>query len=298
MVQRDRPVIAELIGQACPRARHVALDGGDHGGLAPAGTGSRGSAAGRTARPAVPASASVASTARRRGAALVAGPGRRVRTSPGEGGAEERDGERQHRGAADRRPALVGAVAWLIASLPHGKPPHGQRSLNASSATHQPATASGQPGKLSSRRWAIAEHREDDRRGDGERDPGEPGDVDAPTPATGRRRRCRRPARRRTRRAATGRTARSRAAPGPAAASGQTPAGGNAAASTRPPASPVASAQRNRSGGARLARGCRCGACAGVGLSWDHLRRVTGMPTRCEVVSLAQLRPLGACPGR
>ena len=38
----------------------------------------------------------------------------------------------------------VGSPAWLIASLPHGKPPQGQRSLNASAATHQPATASGQ----------------------------------------------------------------------------------------------------------------------------------------------------------
>src|SRR5262249_25699033 len=38
---------------------------------------------------------------------------------------------------------VVGAVAWLIASRPHGKP-HGQRSCTASTTTHQPATGSGQ----------------------------------------------------------------------------------------------------------------------------------------------------------
>ena len=50
----------------------------------------------------------------------------------------------------------VGTPAWLIASLPQGKPPHGQRSLNASAATHQPATASGHQRRLSSSRCAIA----------------------------------------------------------------------------------------------------------------------------------------------
>src|SRR6202042_1439327 len=50
----------------------------------------------------------------------------------------------------------VGTPAWLIASLPQGKPPHGQRSLNASAATHQPATAGGHQRRLSSSRCAIA----------------------------------------------------------------------------------------------------------------------------------------------
>ena len=50
----------------------------------------------------------------------------------------------------------VGSPAWLIASRPHGKPPHGQRSRNASAATHQPATASGHQRRLSSSRWAMA----------------------------------------------------------------------------------------------------------------------------------------------
>ena len=58
--------------------------------------------------------------------------------------------------ARDRRQPWVGTPAWLIASLPHGKPPHGQRSLNASAATHQPATASGHQRRLSSSRCAIA----------------------------------------------------------------------------------------------------------------------------------------------
>ena len=50
----------------------------------------------------------------------------------------------------------VTAPAWLIAILPQGKPPQGQRSRRASAATHQPATANGQPGSRSSRRWPIA----------------------------------------------------------------------------------------------------------------------------------------------
>src|SRR5262249_36658601 len=49
----------------------------------------------------------------------------------------------------------VGAEAWLIASRPHGKPPHGIRSRMASCATHQPATASGQPRSLRSGGSAI-----------------------------------------------------------------------------------------------------------------------------------------------
>ena len=49
----------------------------------------------------------------------------------------------------------VGTPAWLIASLPQGKPPQGQRSLNASAATHQPATASGHQRRLSSSRCAT-----------------------------------------------------------------------------------------------------------------------------------------------
>src|ERR1022692_3292033 len=46
----------------------------------------------------------------------------------------------------------VGAPAWLIASRPHGNPPHGNRSRTASWATHQPATATGQARSRSSGR--------------------------------------------------------------------------------------------------------------------------------------------------
>src|SRR6185437_2136344 len=49
----------------------------------------------------------------------------------------------------------VGAEAWLMASRPHGNPPHGIRSRMASCATHHPATASGQPRSLNSDGSAI-----------------------------------------------------------------------------------------------------------------------------------------------
>ena len=47
-----------------------------------------------------------------------------------------------------------GATDWLIASRPHGKA-NGHRSLIASTSTHQPATAAGQPGSRSSSRWPM-----------------------------------------------------------------------------------------------------------------------------------------------
>src|ERR1700749_2721025 len=121
-----------------------------------AGTGSRGSTAGSTAKPAVAAIASAASAVRRRGAALAGSPGHRVRTAQAR--VPPKSATANVSSGAPPIPAQprVGAVAWLIASLPHGKPPHGQRSLNASSATPQPATATGQPGRFSSTRWAIA----------------------------------------------------------------------------------------------------------------------------------------------
>src|SRR3984885_9027001 len=192
---------------------------------APAGTGSRGSAAGRTERPAVPASRSVAITPRRRGAALVAGPGHRVRTAQARVAPKSATANVSTGVPPIAAQPLVGAVAWLIASLPHGKPPHGQRSLSASSATHQPATATGQPGKLSSTRWAIASTARMTAEAAASATQANEARSDRPDSAIA-------------------------SSAGPAAASGQIPAGGKAAASARPPASPVASAQRNRSGGA------------------------------------------------
>ena len=38
-----------------------------------------------------------------------------------------------------------GASAWLNASLPHGQPPKGTRSRNASCPTHTAATQTGHP---------------------------------------------------------------------------------------------------------------------------------------------------------
>ena len=143
---------------------------------------------------------------------------------------------------------LVGAVAWLIASLPHGKPPHGQRSLSASSATHQPATATGQPGRLSSTRWAIASTAR--MTAEAAASATQAYQATLSTHASNGKKKAM------PKTSPTANEARSdrpdsaiASSAGPAAASGQIPAGGNAAASARPPASPVASAQRNRSGG-------------------------------------------------
>ncbi len=49
----------------------------------------------------------------------------------------------------------AGEPAWLIASRPHGNA-YGQRARMASAATHQAATATGQPGSRSSSRWPMA----------------------------------------------------------------------------------------------------------------------------------------------
>ena len=43
-----------------------------------------------------------------------------------------------------------------MASRPQGNPPNGKRSRSASRLTHQPATATGQPGSRSSSRCAMA----------------------------------------------------------------------------------------------------------------------------------------------
>ena len=127
--------------------------------LAFAGTGSSGSAAGRHETPAVAAKATAAIAVRRHRAG-----GRRARArsvsgcsrtqasvAPVSATTKESTG-----GPPIAAQPCVGSPAWLIASLPHGKPPHGQRSLNASAATHQPATASGHQRRLSSSRWATA----------------------------------------------------------------------------------------------------------------------------------------------
>ena len=132
-----------------------------------------------------------------------------------------------------------------MASLPHGNPPHGQRSRSASAATHQPATATGQARSRSSSRWPRASTAKmsasltasatqayqarfttQDSSGKKKARP-----KTAPI-ANEPRRRCRR--------SATASSA------GPTTASGQIPYGGKAAVRARPPTSPVSSAQRSR----------------------------------------------------
>ena len=140
----------------------------------------------------------------------------------------------------------VGASAWLIASLPQGKPPHGQRSRSASAATHQPATATGQPGSRSRSRWPIAST----ARMTAE-PPARPAHAYHATFSTQDSIRKKNatpktsPARNDPRRDRPASATVSRA--GPTAASGQMPAGGNAAARARPPARAAGSAQRKGS---------------------------------------------------
>jgi hypothetical protein len=184
----------------------------------------------------------------------------------------------------------VGSPAWLMASLPHGKPPHGQRSRNASAATHHPATASGQQRRLSSSRWATAntakmsaeamasatqanqatlmtqdEQREEEREAEDQADreraaqraavQGDDQQRRAEPPRAARRR----PAR--TRRRAAARCPARRAAPSAAApvAAGPARAGGRSV------------------GGCNAGAGIRV-AWLGVRLSGDHLRRVDRDP--------------------
>src|SRR5215469_18213702 len=215
---------------------------------APAGTGSRGSTAGSTARPAVAATASAASTVRRRGAALAGDPGHRERTAQARVAPKSATANVSTGAPPIAAQPLVGAVAWLIASLPHGKPPHGQRSLNASSATHQPATATGQPGKFSSRRWAIASTARMTAEA-----PASAAQAYHATLSThdssGKKKAMPKTSPTRNEARSDRPDSAIASSAGPAAASGQMPPGGNAAASARPPASAVASDHRSRSGG-------------------------------------------------
>ena len=113
--------------------------------LALAGTGSSGSAAGRHETPAVAANATAATTTGRRRPArpsVSAATKTQASVAPARATTKESTG-----GPPIAAQPCVGSPAWLIASRPHGKPPHGQRSRNASAATHQrprrPATRAG-----------------------------------------------------------------------------------------------------------------------------------------------------------
>src|SRR5215475_12753708 len=208
--------------------------------LAFAGTGSRVNAAGITASPTAPASAAAASTASRRGKA-ARHRGSTVSTTQASVAPKSAITNVSAGVPPIAAHSLVGALAWLIASLPHGKPPHGQRSLSASSATHQPATATGQPGSVSSRRCPTA-------TAAAPASPSQAYQATLSTHASSGKKKATPNTSPTTNEARSDRPDSAIASSaGPAAASGQTPAGGNAAASARPPASAVASAQRSRS---------------------------------------------------
>ena len=142
----------------------------------------------------------------------------------------------------------VGSPAWLIASLPQGKPPHGQRSLNASAATHQPATASGHQRRLSSSRCATANTAKMSAKAIASAT--QANQARLMTQASSGKKNAR-PKTRPTAKAARSERPNSAktSSAGPTTASGHTPTGGNAAASSRPAASATGSAKRSRSSG-------------------------------------------------
>src|SRR6516165_11553107 len=233
--------------------------------LALAGTGSMGSAAGSTARPAAAASAVPASAVRRRGvrARRPGRPGQTVSTTQASVAPNSATANVNSGAPPTAAQPRVGASAWLIASRPHGKP-HGQRSRSASAATHQPATANGQAGSFSKSLCPTASTAKMTASA-------------AASVTQAYQARLITQASRGKKKAApktspTQNEARSdrpdnaiTSSAGPAAASGQIPAGGNAAASASPPASAVASAQRSRSSGAS---GCWCGTVSAPALAW------------------------------
>src|SRR5215469_12600428 len=215
--------------------------------LALAGTGSRVNAAGITASPAAPASAAAASTTSRRGKA-ARHRGSAVSTTQASVAPKSAITNVSAGVPPIAAHPLVGALAWLIASLPHGKPPHGQRSLSASSATHQPATATGQPGSVSSRRWATAPAAR--MTAEAPASPSQAYQATLSTHDSSGKKKATPNTSPTTNEARSDRPDSAIASSaGPAAASGQMPAGGNAAASASPPARPTTSAQRSVSGG-------------------------------------------------
>src|SRR6201996_4495564 len=219
--------------------------------LAFAGTGSRGSAAGRHEIPAVAANAAAAIAVRRRRperSPVSAASSTQASVVPVSATTKVSAG-----GPKIAAQPCVGSPAWLIASLPHGKPPQGQRSLNASAATHQPATASGHQRRLSNSRWATANTAK--MRAEAMASATQANQARLMTQATSGKKNARpktRPTVNAPRSDRPDSTTTSSA--GLTTASGQAPTGANAAASSRPPASATSSAQRSRNGGDRVAR--------------------------------------------
>ena len=202
----------------------------------------------------------------------------------------------------------AGTPAWLIASLPQGKPPHGQRSLNASAATQQPATAGGHQRRLSSSRCAIANTAK--MSAEAMASATQANQARLTTQTTSGKKKARpntRPTVNAPRSERPDRATTSRA--GLTKASGHRPNGGNAAASSSPAARLTGSAQRRRSGGrmalgGRQRRVCPARVAGQAGrtsparpaaarpagprrIPWDHLRRVNGMGSRREAGNFA-----------
>src|SRR5215468_915384 len=217
--------------------------------LASAGTGSRGSTLGRTARPAVAASAIPASAIRRRGARArrPGRPGQTVSTTQASVAPNSATANVSSGAPPTAAQPRVGASAWLIASRPHGKP-HGQRSRSASAATHQPATANGQAGSFSRSLCATASTAK--MTASAAASASQAYHATLSTQASSGKKNATPKTSPTTNEARSDRPFKAMtSSAGPTAASGQTPAGGNAAASASPPASPAVSAQRSRSGG-------------------------------------------------
>ncbi len=250
--------------------------------LAFAGTGSSGNAAGRQATPAVAAKATAAIPVRRHRVRAVAA--QCGQQHPGERGAGKRDHEGEHRRAADRRPALSGQPG-----LAHREPAPGEAAPGPAVPErlggHPPAGHRDRPpAQVEQQPLGDGEHREDERRGDGERDPGEPGQVDDPGESGKKNARPKtRPTAKAPRSERPYRVTTSSA--GPTTASGQAPTGGERggeqqAGGERGEQRPAQPQQRRhghrpRLGGraSRRGAGVRC-ARLGVRRSSDHLRRV------------------------
>ncbi len=221
--------------------------------LALAGTGSSVSAAGSSARAADPTSASAGSSRRLRPGAPRP-PASAVSRSQPRAAPTSATTKVSAGGPAIAAQPWVGTPAWLIASLPQGKPPHGQRSLNASAATHQPATAGGHQRRLSSSRCAIANTAK--MSAEAMASATQANQARLMTQATSGKKKARpktRPIVNAPRSERPDRATTSSA--GLTKASGHSPYGGNAAASSSPPTRLTSSAQRRRSGGRAAPRG-------------------------------------------
>ena len=261
----------------------------------PWSTGSRHPA---SASPAAPAKASAGRTRRcsARGRSWPRDAGRRSVRCAGPSSSQARQAPaRASRKVSSGAPPIatqraVGAPAWLIASLPHGKA-YGHRSRTASAATHQPATAAGQARSRSSRRWptvstaklTISATARAAQTYQATLTSQEISGTKNAAPNTSPTTRL---APRLVRHSATASSA------GPATASGQAPTGGKAAARARPPASATSNAERSgmppRAGPGREPPACSAAAAGTMAVTPEPTTRPPGRTRR----SAAQFLPL------